>query len=138
MSEFDASYPLNLIPAPESSVAPLRPSGLGSLDNSLLKRLVESLEFWTAPRKIYHGKFICAVANEEFPFKYDMLLFKRITFVTGPANAGHAHIGGHTVDLSNSPALPSSSAVTFECVNSSDLSVIMTDAGDIVYWIGEA
>ena len=132
MTEFD------LIPAPEASGTSHRPASSGQLDNSLLKRLVNVLEFMTAPRKIYHGKFICAVANEEFPFKYDMLLFKRITFVTGPANAGHAHIGGHTVDLSNSPALPSSSAVTFECVNSSDLSVIMTDAGDIVYWIGEA
>ena len=132
MTEFD------LIPAPEASGASHRPAGIGSLDNALLERLVTALEFWTAPRKIYHGKFICAVSNEEFPFKYDMLLFKRITFVTGPANAGHAYVGGHTVDLSNSPALPSSSAVTFECVNSSDLSVIITDAGDIVYWIGEA
>ena len=131
MTEFD------LIPAPEASGASRR-SPQVSFDNSLLKRLVEALEWRNAPRKIYHGKFICAVANEEFPFKYDMLLSKRITFVTGPANAGHAHIGGHTVDLSNSPALPSSSAITFECVNSADLSVIITDAGDIVYWIGEA
>lgn len=131
----------NLIPSPDTpGVLPYSRAGRqdGPLDNSLLKRIADALEWMNAPRKIYHGKFISAIANEEFPFKYDILMFKRITFVTGAANAGHAHIGGHSVDLSNSPALPSSSAVTFECVNSADLSVIITDAGDIVYWIGEA
>ena len=89
-------------------------------------------------RKIYHGKFICSKTDEEFPFKYDMLLFKRISFVTASANAGYAYIGGHGVDSSNSPALTGDSTITFECVNSSDLSVIMSTVGDIVYWIGEA
>lgn len=132
MTEFD------LIPAPEASGTSHRPASTGQLDNSLLKRLVNVLEFMTAPRKIYHGKFICAISNEEFPFKYDMLFFKRITFVTASANAGYAYIGGHSVDVSNSPALTGDCTVTFKYVNSSDLSVIMSTVGDIVYWTGEA
>lgn len=131
----------NLIPSPDTpGVLPYSRAVRqdGALDNSLLKRIADALEWMNAPRKIYHGKFICSKTDEEFPFKYDMLLFKRISFVTASANAGYAYIGGHGVDSSNSPALTGDSTITFECVNSSDLSVIMSTVGDIVYWIGEA
>ena len=131
----------NLIPSPDTpGVLPYSRAVRqdGALDNSLLKRIADALEWMNAPRKIYHGRFICSKTNEEFPFKYDMLLFKRISFVTASANAGYAYIGGHDVDSSNSPALTGDSTITFECVNSSDLSVIMSAVGDIVYWIGEA